>query len=146
MPSHRRREQLDSPALPKPRLRHPGSIGLGLFPFVLTSNICELDLSSNQGNTTNLVLIPSWSWLHITVQTTTYSPGSLGAATVNSWVPGLRRKSQSGTGFRSFARSSEKPCIEPSRFRFFAFLAVIRKLICSPVFTVMTGCFWSLIL
>src|SRR6266478_2672959 len=113
-------------------------------------NICELDLSSNQGNTTNLMFIlmfiPSWSWLQITVQTTTYSPGSLGAATVNSWVPGFRRKSQSGTGFRSFARSREKPCIEPSRFRFLAFLAVIRRLICSPVFTVMTGCFWSLIL
>src|SRR5467141_2691672 len=26
------------------------------------ANICELDLSSNQGNTTNLMFIPSWSW------------------------------------------------------------------------------------
>src|SRR6267378_7521707 len=93
MSSHPCREPEDSPPSRKPRPRHPRSIGLCLFPFVLTSaNICELDLSSNQGNTTNLMFIPSWSWLQMTVQTTTYSPGSLGAATVNSWVPGLTRK------------------------------------------------------
>jgi hypothetical protein len=41
-------------------------------------------MSPDHGKTTNLMLIPSWSSLQITVQTTMYSPASLGAATVNS--------------------------------------------------------------
>src|SRR5580692_9169861 len=65
--------------------------------------------SNNYCVTTNLMNMPSWSSLQITVQTTTYSPGSSGAIIENSWVPALSNKSQPGTLERSLARNSENP-------------------------------------
>src|ERR1700727_575768 len=69
-------------------------------------------IESNSNNycvTTNLMNMPSWSSLQITVQTTTYSPGSSGATIGNSCVPGLSNKSQPATFDLSFARNSENP-------------------------------------
>src|SRR5215469_14114945 len=77
--------------------------------------------------TVNFRCMPSCSSLQTTVQTASYSPGSLGAVSRNSCVPGLNNKSQPSTLLRSFARSSVNPWIDPSRFHDFAFLAVTRK-------------------
>src|ERR1700751_2549292 len=61
------------------------------------------------GTTVNFRCMPSCSSLQITVQTASYSPGSLGAVSRNSCMPGLNNKSHPSTLLRSLARSSVKP-------------------------------------
>src|SRR3989442_12243024 len=49
------------------------------------------------GSTMIFMCMPSWSSLQITVQTTSYWPGSEGAVNWNSWVPARSSRSQPGT-------------------------------------------------
>src|SRR5579862_8311378 len=84
------------------------------------------------GTTVNLRCMPSCSSLQITVQTASYSPGSLGAVSRNSCVPGLNSRSHPSTLLRSFALSKLNQWIDPSRFHDLAFRAVTRIRIVSP--------------
>src|ERR1700737_387055 len=92
-------------------------------PHLLTSEFDDVFIS---GSTTNFRVICSWPSLQMTVQTTWYSPGSTGAVSANSWMPGLSSNSHPGTGLWSLGRSRENPCIEPSLLRSLARIAVIR--------------------
>src|SRR5262249_7203030 len=55
--------------------------------------------------TTNFIRMFSWSSLQMTVHRTSYSPGSAGAVSANSCVPGFSSRFQPLTLLRSFARS-----------------------------------------
>src|SRR5580698_1080603 len=92
-----------------------------------------------QGSTVNFMCMPSWSSLQITVQTTMYSPGSAGAVSWNSCLPGLNNRSHPSTLVRSLARKRLKPWIDPSRFHVLPRRAVTRRSTCPPAFTVISG-------
>src|SRR5882672_1688817 len=75
-----------------------------VFHRVTPSNACR-----PQGMTTNFRCMPSWSSLQITVQITSYSPGSVGAVRRNSWRPGFSSRFLPGTFDRSLICSRVKP-------------------------------------
>src|SRR5579859_462654 len=142
---------------PSERVHIQGTLTVGNFPVERTSILrmeegrhdddchrnCLLHNHSwfkpLHGSTVNFMCMPSWSSLQMTVHTTSYSPGSEGAVSRNSCLPGLNSRSHPSTLVRSLARSRVNPWIEPSRFQDLPRLAVTRSSTCSPALTVISG-------
>src|SRR5437867_310284 len=82
----------------------------------------------------------------MTVHKTSYSPGSSGAASINSCMPSLSSRSQPLTLWWSLVRNSVNPWMAPSRFQVFPLRAMTRRITISRALTVISALFCPAIL